>query len=84
MTGNQGLLLASKMDQGEQLNRKGCAGQRVSRENECLQEQIINLSQEAWPGSAGQRAERETGRRNKLYKIHVCYGGVNILQLKGT
>lgn len=58
MRGNQVLLLVSKMEQGEQLNREGCAGQRVSRENEGIQEQISNHSQEAWPGIAGQRAER--------------------------
>lgn len=78
------LLLASKMEQGEQLNREGCAGQRVSRENEGMQDQKSNLSQEAWSGSAGQRAGGETGGRNKLYKMHVCYDGVNIIQLKGA
>lgn len=72
------------MEQGEQLNREACAGQRISRENEGIQEQTSNLSQEAWPGSAGRRAERETGRGDRLYKIHVCYDGANIIQLKGT
>lgn len=76
------LLLALKMEQGEHLNRAGCAGQKVSRENEGIQ-QKSNLSQEAWPGTAGHRAGRETGRRNKLYEIHVCSDGVNIIQLKG-
>lgn len=67
-----GLLLASEMEQGEQLNGEGYAGQRISRKSEGIQEQTSNLSQEAWTGSAEQRAGRETGKRNKLYEIHVC------------